>query len=121
MDIGVDEPDHVARRLYESLGFTNRTGGPDGPVMFVYERELLGHRERTPILARDSGSDRVPEAGNVGRDGMRSDPPRRSLMPLSGCLLSEVRPGRPWLGPLGRSRLAGCGQVEEGAASFVQP
>ena len=46
MDIGVDEPDHVARRLYESLGFTNRTGGPDGPVMFVYERELLSHRER---------------------------------------------------------------------------
>lgn len=40
MDIGVDEPDHVARHLYESLGFTNRTGGPDGPVMFVYEREL---------------------------------------------------------------------------------
>ena len=30
MDIGVDEPDAVARRLYESLGFTNRTGGEDG-------------------------------------------------------------------------------------------
>jgi len=40
MEIGVDEPDHVARRLYESLGFTNRTGGGDGPVMYVYEREL---------------------------------------------------------------------------------
>lgn len=40
MDIGVDEPDHVARRLYESLGFTNRTGGPDGDLMYVYEREL---------------------------------------------------------------------------------
>lgn len=40
MDIGVDEPDHVARHLYESLGFTNRTAGPDGPVMFVYERQL---------------------------------------------------------------------------------
>ena len=39
MDIGVDEPDAVARRLYESLGFTNREGG-DGPVMYVYEREL---------------------------------------------------------------------------------
>lgn len=39
MDIGVDEPDHVARRLYESLGFTNREGG-DGPLMYVYEREL---------------------------------------------------------------------------------
>jgi ribosomal protein S18 acetylase RimI-like enzyme len=40
MDIGVDEPDLAARQLYESLGFTNRVGGPDGPVMFVYEREL---------------------------------------------------------------------------------
>ena len=40
MDIGVDEPDLAARHLYESLGFTNRTGGAGGPVMFVYEREL---------------------------------------------------------------------------------
>jgi ribosomal protein S18 acetylase RimI-like enzyme len=39
MDIGVDEPDTAARRLYESLGFTNRSGG-DGPLMFVYERDL---------------------------------------------------------------------------------
>jgi ribosomal protein S18 acetylase RimI-like enzyme len=39
MDIGVDEPDLAARRLYESLGFTNRTG-EDGSVMYVYEREL---------------------------------------------------------------------------------
>ena len=39
MDIGVDEPDLAARRLYESLGFTNRAG-EDGPVMYVYEREL---------------------------------------------------------------------------------
>ena len=39
MDIGVDEPDLAARRLYESLGFTNRTGD-DGSVMYVYEREL---------------------------------------------------------------------------------
>jgi ribosomal protein S18 acetylase RimI-like enzyme len=39
MDIGVDEPDLVARRLYESLGFTNRAG-EDGPVMYVYERDL---------------------------------------------------------------------------------
>lgn len=39
MDIGVDEPDHAARRLYESLGFSNRSGG-DGPLMYVYEREL---------------------------------------------------------------------------------
>jgi ribosomal protein S18 acetylase RimI-like enzyme len=40
MDIGVDEPDLAARRLYESLGFTNRVGGAGGAVMYVYEREL---------------------------------------------------------------------------------
>lgn len=40
MSIEVDEPDTAARNLYESLGFSNRAGGPDGPVMFVYEREL---------------------------------------------------------------------------------
>jgi ribosomal protein S18 acetylase RimI-like enzyme len=40
MDIGVDEPDLAARHLYESLGFTNRAGGPSGPLMYVYEREL---------------------------------------------------------------------------------
>ena len=40
MDIGVDEPDTAARRLYESLGFTNRVDGADGPVMYVYERDL---------------------------------------------------------------------------------
>ena len=39
MDIGVDEPDQAARNLYESLGFSNRSGG-DGPLMFVYERDL---------------------------------------------------------------------------------
>ncbi len=39
MDIGVDEPDLAARRLYESLGFSNRAGG-DGALMYVYEREL---------------------------------------------------------------------------------
>lgn len=40
MEIGVDEPDLVARRLYESLGFSNRSGGTEGPLMYVYEREL---------------------------------------------------------------------------------
>jgi ribosomal protein S18 acetylase RimI-like enzyme len=40
MDIAVDEPDVAARRLYESLGFTNRAGGAKAPVMYVYEREL---------------------------------------------------------------------------------
>jgi ribosomal protein S18 acetylase RimI-like enzyme len=39
MDIGVDESDAGARHLYESLGFSNRVG-PDGPLMYVYERDL---------------------------------------------------------------------------------
>jgi len=39
MEIGVDEPDHAARRLYESLGFSNRSGS-EGSLMYVYEREL---------------------------------------------------------------------------------
>lgn len=38
--LGTSEDDVEARGLYESAGFTNREGGPDGPVMFVYEREL---------------------------------------------------------------------------------
>lgn len=40
MEIGVDEPDHVARHLYESLGFTNRSGGANGPLTYLYERDL---------------------------------------------------------------------------------
>ena len=40
IEIGVDEPDHAARHLYESLGFSNRSGGADGAVMYVYERDL---------------------------------------------------------------------------------
>jgi ribosomal protein S18 acetylase RimI-like enzyme len=40
MEIGVDEPDLVARRLYESLGFTNRSRGDAGSVMYLYERDL---------------------------------------------------------------------------------
>jgi hypothetical protein len=37
-----DQPDLVARRLYESLGFTNRAGGAGSPLMHVYERGLGG-------------------------------------------------------------------------------
>jgi ribosomal protein S18 acetylase RimI-like enzyme len=40
MEIAVDEPDQAARHLYESLGFSNRSGGPNGPLMYLYEREL---------------------------------------------------------------------------------
>jgi ribosomal protein S18 acetylase RimI-like enzyme len=40
MELGTSEDDTVARALYESAGFSNREGKPDGPVMFFYERDL---------------------------------------------------------------------------------
>jgi GNAT superfamily N-acetyltransferase len=40
MDLGTGEDDTAARCLYESLGFTNREGEPDGPINYFYEREL---------------------------------------------------------------------------------
>jgi ribosomal protein S18 acetylase RimI-like enzyme len=40
MELGTSEDDTAARGLYESAGFTNREGSPDGPVMLFYEREL---------------------------------------------------------------------------------
>jgi ribosomal protein S18 acetylase RimI-like enzyme len=40
IDLNTGETDTAARGLYESMGFTNREGGPDGPSMLFYEREL---------------------------------------------------------------------------------
>jgi GNAT superfamily N-acetyltransferase len=40
MDLGTGDDDVAARALYESLGFDNRGGKPDGPVNYFYEREL---------------------------------------------------------------------------------
>ncbi len=40
MDLGTSEDDVVARALYESLGFSNREGKPEGPVNYCYERDL---------------------------------------------------------------------------------
>jgi ribosomal protein S18 acetylase RimI-like enzyme len=40
MDLGTAETDVAARALYESLGFSNREGKPDGPVNYYYERDL---------------------------------------------------------------------------------
>jgi ribosomal protein S18 acetylase RimI-like enzyme len=40
MDIGVDEPDLAARRMYETLGFTNRAGEATARSSFGYERKL---------------------------------------------------------------------------------
>ena len=38
--LGTSEDDVAARALYESLGFSNREGKPDGPLSFFYERAL---------------------------------------------------------------------------------
>jgi ribosomal protein S18 acetylase RimI-like enzyme len=40
MDLGTGENDVAARALYESLGFSNREGKPEGPLNYFYEREL---------------------------------------------------------------------------------
>jgi GNAT superfamily N-acetyltransferase len=40
MDLGTSEDDVAARALYESLGFSNREGKPDGPINYFYERGL---------------------------------------------------------------------------------
>ena len=40
IDLNTGETDTAARGLYESFGFTNREGAPDGPSMLFYEREI---------------------------------------------------------------------------------
>jgi ribosomal protein S18 acetylase RimI-like enzyme len=40
VDLNTGTTDTVARALYESCGFSNREGGPDGPSMLFYERDL---------------------------------------------------------------------------------
>jgi GNAT superfamily N-acetyltransferase len=40
MDLGTGEDDVAARTLYESLGFDNTGGRPDGPVNYFYERAI---------------------------------------------------------------------------------
>ncbi len=40
MELGTSQDDTAALALYESAGFTNREGSPEGPVMLFYEREL---------------------------------------------------------------------------------
>jgi ribosomal protein S18 acetylase RimI-like enzyme len=40
IDLGTSEAEAAARALYESAGFTNREGGPGGPAMLYYERDL---------------------------------------------------------------------------------
>ncbi len=40
IDLNTSLDDTAAIGLYETSGFTNREGGPDGPSMVYYEREL---------------------------------------------------------------------------------
>ncbi|MGH2978266.1 MAG: GNAT family N-acetyltransferase [Solirubrobacterales bacterium] len=40
IDLSTSEDDVAARALYEGTGFTNREGGPEGPRMLYYERDL---------------------------------------------------------------------------------
>jgi ribosomal protein S18 acetylase RimI-like enzyme len=40
IEVATSADDVAARSLYERFGFINREQGPDGPVMFMYEREL---------------------------------------------------------------------------------
>jgi ribosomal protein S18 acetylase RimI-like enzyme len=40
IDLNTGEDDVAARSLYESLGFSNRGGKPDGAVNYYYERNL---------------------------------------------------------------------------------
>ena len=44
MEIAVDGPDLVARHLYESMGFSNRSGVGTGPIMYFYELEFPSRR-----------------------------------------------------------------------------
>jgi ribosomal protein S18 acetylase RimI-like enzyme len=40
IDLNTSVDDVAARALYESAGFTNNEGAPDGPSMLYYERDL---------------------------------------------------------------------------------
>lgn len=40
IDLNTAETDRAARSLYESAGFSNREGSPDGPPMLYYEKDL---------------------------------------------------------------------------------
>jgi ribosomal protein S18 acetylase RimI-like enzyme len=40
IDLNTGETDTAARSLYESMGFSNREGGPEGPAMLFYAREI---------------------------------------------------------------------------------
>jgi ribosomal protein S18 acetylase RimI-like enzyme len=40
IELNTSHDDIAARALYEKLGFTNREGKPDGPLMYYYELEL---------------------------------------------------------------------------------
>ena len=43
MDLGTGEDDTAARALYESLGFSNREGRPDGPINYSRARAVSSY------------------------------------------------------------------------------
>ena len=53
IDLGTSESDVAARTLYESAGFTNHEGGPGGPRMLYYERDL--HPKSNQYLGLEDG------------------------------------------------------------------
>ena len=65
IDLGTSEDDVAARALYESAGFTNREGGPAGPRMLYYERDLLGARATRQAWERSVTSENTA-AGRCG-------------------------------------------------------
>jgi hypothetical protein len=121
MDIGVDEPDHVARHLYESLGFTNRTGGPDGPVMFVYERELLatakGLQHQRGTRAWPAGMGVLAPVTDPGADSSRPGP---TGGPTGVSILPAEAGWTRWA--WARSAYGrGCGKRREGEMASPRP
>ena len=52
MDLGTSEDDVAARALYESLGFSNREGKPDGPSTTSTSASSEGRLARPPSLLR---------------------------------------------------------------------
>jgi ribosomal protein S18 acetylase RimI-like enzyme len=40
VEVATSEDDAGARALYERMGFVNRERGADGPLMYMYEREI---------------------------------------------------------------------------------
>ena len=93
MELGTSEDDTAARGLYESAGFTNREGRPDGPVMFVYERELYGGGERETQWTSASDFPRRSRAPSATRSSPGRPAPRSAAFTRSATIDRLVYPG----------------------------